>query len=364
MGLETAAIIAIGAAAATTATGVVSSLASSKASKEAQQSANETNVQLAREQMAYQTSERLAAQEYNTPANQRARFEQAGINPYLALGQIDAGNTEMQTGVTPAQVQPAPGLELANLFKSLGGSINDSMSLYQGLQQIQGTEEAVKQAKIESQFKGQEKLLQMLNLQSDISVKMSQVDKNSQEYRNLQQEHEKLSNDIAAQRINNRYLEEYNQGRNRKQREETDLIHNQAITEHYTAIAKKVESEYAPRLGEANLNRINAAAASEYASAAASGRLAVLYSEQGKTEFEMRVLTKAGVKLDNEAKSIANQYLGRQISTSIDLMRSQTGKNQNETNIFHYLGPAAIGAGLGIAGKALGAGRTIVSGFK
>lgn len=64
------------------AVGAASTVAAGVLNKSAQSEANATNIQLSREQMAYQTSEREAAQEYNTPANQRARYEAAGINPF------------------------------------------------------------------------------------------------------------------------------------------------------------------------------------------------------------------------------------------------------------------------------------------
>ena len=135
MGLETAAIIGIASAVAATGVGVASSISSANAQKRAIDSANNTNIQLSREQMAYQTSERLASQEYNTLANQRARAEEAGFNPYLFLGNMETGNTQFQTGVTPAQVQP--NMALADMLKGLGRTGQDLMSNIQNIQQNQ-----------------------------------------------------------------------------------------------------------------------------------------------------------------------------------------------------------------------------------
>ena len=98
MGLETAIIVgsAIAAVGAVGASGINAASTSST---------NKKQEEMFHEQMAYQTSEREATQEYNTPANQRQRYEDAGINPYLALGQMDAGNTSAQTAPSAPQLQ-------------------------------------------------------------------------------------------------------------------------------------------------------------------------------------------------------------------------------------------------------------------
>lgn len=40
--------------------------------------------------------------EYNSPSNQRLRFEQAGFNPYLAIGSINGGNQVSAVNASPA----------------------------------------------------------------------------------------------------------------------------------------------------------------------------------------------------------------------------------------------------------------------
>lgn len=93
----------------------------------AQRSANSTNLQIAREtnqqnwnMMSYQNlwneaqNEKLLA--YNTPLEQMKRYDQAGINPYLAASQILPGNQQSQLtsaqapAMQAAQVQPVTGM--------------------------------------------------------------------------------------------------------------------------------------------------------------------------------------------------------------------------------------------------------------
>lgn len=252
MGLETAAIIGIAAAGAA----AVGSVGSAFINSHAQSKANQANVDMMHEQMAYQTSEREAVQEYNLPEAQRARYEQAGINPYFAMSNIQSGNSEMQSGVTPAQIQPVNGL--AQALEGLGRAPADFLSQMQNYQNVQASDEAIKQARIVSLYKGQEKILELHNLSADISVKMSQVDKNSQEYKNLQQEHRKIQREITRLDIDNKYLEEYNRSRNRRERETADLVYEQKREQAAKAYYQELVNDAFPALNNAQMNLLGA----------------------------------------------------------------------------------------------------------
>lgn len=85
-------------------------------SAKAQKKTNAANLQIAREnnvwnkrlqdeQNAFNLKMWDAYNQYNTPSNQRSRYEAAGINPYFALGNIDAGNAQslISADAAPAQ---------------------------------------------------------------------------------------------------------------------------------------------------------------------------------------------------------------------------------------------------------------------
>lgn len=107
--------------------GIISSLIGGVFQKSAQRAANRTNLAIAREtnaqnyQIFREQNEFNKEQfnnylQYNTPAAQRARYEDAGINPYMALGNMQNGNA--QSALTSAnsapmqatQVQPENGM--------------------------------------------------------------------------------------------------------------------------------------------------------------------------------------------------------------------------------------------------------------
>ena len=82
-----------------------------------QKSANAEALKRMREQNSFAERMWNKGNEYNTPYEQRLRYEAAGINPYLALGNIQAGNA--QGGVTPAP--PAP---VGNAGAFLGSGVS------------------------------------------------------------------------------------------------------------------------------------------------------------------------------------------------------------------------------------------------
>lgn len=107
--------------------GIIGSLIGGAFQKSAQRAANRTNLAIAREtnaqnyQIFREQNEFNKEQfnnylQYNTPAAQRARYEDAGINPYMALGNMQNGNA--QSSLTSAnsapmqatQVQPENGM--------------------------------------------------------------------------------------------------------------------------------------------------------------------------------------------------------------------------------------------------------------
>ena len=92
-----------------------------------QKSANAAALQRMREQNDFAERMWNEGNKYNTPYEQRKRYEAAGINPYLALGNIQAGNA--QGSVTPAP--PAPvGNAGAYLGAGVAGAANAAVNTY------------------------------------------------------------------------------------------------------------------------------------------------------------------------------------------------------------------------------------------
>lgn len=131
---------------------VLGSLIGGGSQAAAQRRANETNLQIARETNAqnyriFQEQQQFNENQFNrwldysTPAAQRQRYEDAGINPYMAVGQLQNGTPSSaltsanSAPMQGAQVQPVQGLgdalqnsieRAAGVFSSIISSTSDA----------------------------------------------------------------------------------------------------------------------------------------------------------------------------------------------------------------------------------------------
>ena len=79
--------------------------AAARASLQATRETNEANFKLAQYQNDWNLAQWNRQNAYNTPAAQRARYEEAGINPYFALGNINSGTAESLLSADMAKQQ-------------------------------------------------------------------------------------------------------------------------------------------------------------------------------------------------------------------------------------------------------------------
>lgn len=100
----------------------------------AQESANATNIQLARENREWQESMWQKQNEYNTPAAQIQRMREAGLNPALMYSQGNVGNAGSVGSVPTPQVQPVTGL--AQGIGAAGDTIANAVMQYEQVKQM------------------------------------------------------------------------------------------------------------------------------------------------------------------------------------------------------------------------------------
>ena len=173
--------------------GIIGSLIGGAFQKSAQRAANRTNLAIAREtnaqnyQIFREQNEFNKEQfnnylQYNTPAAQRARYEDAGINPYMALGNMQNGNA--QSALTSAnsapmqatQVQPENGM--ANGIQSALINAATVMSAVADarLKSSQADRQNLENGKFAENF-----AMQMAELRSKIGLNDSYRDKSKSE---------------------------------------------------------------------------------------------------------------------------------------------------------------------------------------
>lgn len=115
--------------------GITSLFGSKHAADQSLQATRETN-KANRELAQYQNEWNLAQwnrqNAYNTPAAQRQRYEEAGINPYFALGNIASGQAESLNSAEMANQQSGSEAynHLAQGYQSLGSAISSAGSQF------------------------------------------------------------------------------------------------------------------------------------------------------------------------------------------------------------------------------------------
>ena len=133
------------AAAAIAAGSVISSLISGSMNQDAQDSANSTNLastnatnannyRIFREQQQFNENQFNKYLDYSTPLAQRQRFEEAGINPYMAVGQLSSGtpSSSLQSA-NASPMQAGHVMPVTGLGDALQGSIERAANVYSSI---------------------------------------------------------------------------------------------------------------------------------------------------------------------------------------------------------------------------------------
>ena len=122
------ALIAAGSAIAGGAMGSASNRKTNQINLQIARETNQMNYQLFQESNAFNEKMYHEANAYNTPSAQMQRYSEAGINPYIAAGNVQTGNTTSALQSAPAPqmhaAQMQPDVNMANGMMSAGTIIS------------------------------------------------------------------------------------------------------------------------------------------------------------------------------------------------------------------------------------------------
>ena len=158
---------------------------------EATRETNAANLKLAQFQNDWNIAQWNRQNAYNTPAAQRKRYEEAGINPYFALGNIQSGNAQSLLSADMANQQSGADAYnmLAQGYQQFGSSVSQAIpqflnAMYQQEQtkalQIQNTEnllsmnQRVQGLKYDNEAKRMANELYNANMQSLMNITKNQ----------------------------------------------------------------------------------------------------------------------------------------------------------------------------------------------
>lgn len=167
--------------------GMFGSGGSVKAAKYQLQAARETNqmnYQIAQENNAF--NERMWEKQnaYNTPAEQRRRLEQAGLNPNLMMNGSSAGTAESAPTADTSGIQQVPdvGSTIASGYQQFGSSLSNAASQIAGMVYNNGLQQAnVNKAQAEAQSASQD--ARYKELQNQFAASQFLADLREKQYR-------------------------------------------------------------------------------------------------------------------------------------------------------------------------------------
>lgn len=127
---------------------------------------NQFNERMLQKEMDYNTQMWHMQNDYNTPSSQRARYEAAGINPYMALGNIQSGQAGSVGGVKTPSAQPVTMQPFQPDFSGIGQAAQNyfanRLAEKRNDAAIAVDDEKASQLRIENQYKAAELVTQIM----------------------------------------------------------------------------------------------------------------------------------------------------------------------------------------------------------
>ena len=299
---------------------------------------NQYNQKMLERQIQYNTDMWNKQNEYNTPAAQMKRYEDAGINPYNAMSNVQSGQAQSAGGVNPPSASPVTMQSFTPDFSGIGDAaqtyVVNHLAETKMHSDLKYQDELTRQLEIENQYREQKLIEEIEGFIQDNKGK-------------------KLAN--YAQQIENRFLADTRAAQLGNIRQEGEML-------EHTIRGKIIEN----LMNDYHLTMLPEQYKLSFASMAADTLLKHSQKElsdvQAEHEIEKKLKTiaeKCGIKWNN--------YILQKTAKDI------IGKAHKE-NAGHYwqIGADALGSvvngvlgfGFGRLNAALTPARTIVKGFR
>lgn len=287
-----------------------------------QKSANDTNLtavretnrqnrELFNEQLAFTEKMWNQTNEYNTPEAQRARYEAAGINPYMALGNINSGSAAMATTPSAPQMQ-AGRVEPLRYGDALGAAAKDAILTYDSLRmhdaQVSGQQLQNKVLSAQANLANAKAYEELLSLQRDNRLKLRQSNLSEQQRDNLEKEGRVLDFNLKRMQIESNYYDSIAKSNNESAVAQAELHRQTAINMQLHNEYQRVLTRMYPRLTYAQISSLAASAA------AAAESVNESKSRQSLNTYEQKVkyYQALGYEIENQLKqgNVKLQQLG------------------------------------------------------
>lgn len=312
---------------------------------EATKETNSANLKLAQFQNEWNIAQWNRQNAYNTPAAQRARYEDAGINPYFALGNIQSGNAQSLLSADMANQQSGADAYnmLAQGYQQFGSSISQAIPQFLNAQfqqeqtkalSIKNTENSLSMLKrvqgleYDNQAKRMANELYNANMQSLINITKNQERESYARVAQANLQTVGSQYDVAAKAFTNKFIlpSQRDLAQMSIQKMVSEIAYQKAQerwTEKQTSLAAKYA---AASMLSANASWLSSKAAWNTSLSNASS---VENQNWYRTQQNLRESTRFGIE---------SKYLERTIKLGVDQLQSQFNFQNERENMWLHSG--------------------------
>lgn len=319
--------------------------AAARASLQATRETNAANLKLAQYQNDWNLAQWNRQNAYNTPAAQRARYEEAGINPYFALGNMSSGNAESLMSADMSNQQS--GAEAYNMkaqgSQQLGASISSAANQFFNTQyqqeqtkalQIQNTENLLSMNKrvqgleYDNQAKKMANELYNANMQSLMNITKNQERESYARVAQANLQTVGSQYDVASKTFTNKFILP-------AQRDIAQMTISKMVSEiaYQKAQQKWTEKQTSLAAKYASASLLSANASWLSSKAAWNTSLSNASSVANQNWFRTQQNTRESTRFGIESK-----YLERTIKVGVEQLETQQNFNKHRENLWFNSG--------------------------
>lgn len=298
---------------------------------------NELNYKMWQEQKQYDYEKWKEELAYNTPSAQRKRFEEAGINPNLAIAQMNGGNAESAAtsgnrpdAIAAEMLNPAEEVsQYANNLQNIAGGFNN---LSRTFQQNQLDAAQTRSVSVEADIQSIERNYRAAQLEATINKLVKEGQLSEEQAKNLRV-NTFINSATADSQIKQKQYEAENAQKQGKVLDSvaelnlTNKVQSQVQTE-----IMRTELKYLPRKLQVDIQKSLSEISVNAANALLLGEQRNLVREQVKTQVEATL----SAKTDNKIKQDTIEAVTDRIFYEAGIAGAQSERQQKENMLdFH-----------------------------
>lgn len=295
---------------------------------------NALNYKMWQEQKQYDYEKWKEELAYNSPSEQRKRFEQAGINPNLAIAQISGGNAESAASsgnrpdaIAAQMLNPAEEVsQYANNLQNIAGGFND---LSRTFQQNQLDAAQTRSASVEADIQSIERNYRAAQLEATINKLVKEGQLSGEQAKNLRV-NTFINSATADSQIKQKQYEAENAQKQGKVLDSvaelnlTNKVQSQVQTE-----IMRTELKYLPRKLQVDIQKSLSDISVNAANALLLGENRKLVREQVRTQVQATL----SAKTDNKIKQDTAQAVADKIFYEAGVAGAQSERLQRENDL-------------------------------